>query len=175
APADASPSDDASSSSDAAAPADASPSDALSADAAAALCAPVGLNAIAQKIFVDASAPAPSTYAGGSLTTGTYILQLVTEYGATYSGPIRVMYIFDTTAQTLRIVEDPGNGTTVYIGLTYTLPNNGNSIAGSVVCSTAPNQPSSMTWLYTATPVQNTTHLLLRAVGSTSVLSFTGP
>jgi hypothetical protein len=166
---------DAFASSDAGAPTDAGSgaADALTPDAAAALCAPYALNAISQVAYYDAAVPAPSSFTGGALKTGPYREYLIDQYGGAYSGDVRVEYLFDTTAQTIRIIDGPPGGN-VYYGLTYTIVN-GNEINATIVCSSLINTPGSMSWYYTWTPVNGASSLSLNQVGSPTVLVFAGP
>jgi hypothetical protein len=160
---DAGASNDAGGSSDAAAAPDSgsSGSDAAGSDAgsasdaggggdAASLCNSafaVNLPVVTPTIINDGSvAPAGSTYVGGTFGSGISFMTGVTHYGATYSGPSRAEYIWDTVAQTIRIGEVVGQAT-YYTGISYQF-SDAHTIVGTVVCTTLLNAPLQRIWYF---------------------------
>jgi hypothetical protein len=141
---------------------------------AASLCSPFGLNApVFQPVLVTdgGTAPAGSTYTGGSIPTATIYLSGVTHYGATYTGPTQEVLMFDATAHTLRIADHIGNGT-FYIGLENVTNSDAHTLGGVVVCNTLPNSPfQTMSWYYSVVGA----NLTMSRVGSADVDGYTLP
>ena len=130
------------------------------------LCNATGLNApvVSVTTITDGTpAPAGSTYAGGTISSGSYYLTSVTHYGTDYTGPQKSVRTFDATAQTLRAIDSPFlQGTVSYTG--FNLSNtDAHTLQGSVVCSTA--QASTTTWYYTSAG----STLTMSEVGSSDV------
>ncbi|HEX3853302.1 MAG TPA: hypothetical protein VHW01_20200, partial [Polyangiaceae bacterium] len=122
----------------------------------------------------DAGAPpAPSTYTGGTLLTGTYYETGNAHFaGSAYSGPTQAQYKLDTTAQTIQIGERV-NGSTYYIGMTYT-QSDAHTLHATVVCNTSPNNLSTLDYSYTLATASVTT-LTMTVSGSLDVMTFSVP
>jgi hypothetical protein len=113
----------------------------------ASLCAPFGLNLpLAPVTYLDGAAPPdPSSYTGGTMSSGRYNLSGVTHYGSgTYSGTRQAVYTIDANAKTIQIAQFSG-----FIGMTYVnvAPN---KVVGTVVCNTGATSVTSFTYYYTA-------------------------
>ncbi|HEY3665204.1 MAG TPA: hypothetical protein VGL19_04350 [Polyangiaceae bacterium] len=141
-----------------------------------ALCNSIGLNLPSIKLtdMSDAGAPPDSsTYTGGTLLTGTYYETGDAHYGGSaYSGPLQAQYKLDTSAQTIQIGER-ANGSTYYIGMTYT-QSDAHTLHATVVCNTSPNSLSTLDYSYTLTTATVKT-LTMTASGSLDVMTFTAP
>jgi hypothetical protein len=138
---------------------------------AASLCASYALNApVFQPTLVTdgGTAPAASTYSGGVLPSGQFLLNAVTHYGSAYTGPIGEAMIYDANAHTLRII-DRVQAVQFYIGLENVRNSDQHTIVGDVVCNTYPNQGniSQKSWSYSYGQ-----KLVLSPVGSSDVMSY---
>jgi hypothetical protein len=113
-----------------------------------------------------AAAPDPSTYTGGTITTGRYYLTAVTHYGGgTYTGTTQAQYVIDATAQTIQIGERiiPS---TYYVGMTYT-PADAHTLTATVQCNTSPDNLTTMDYTFTVSG----SLLKLTTAGSSDVLT----
>jgi hypothetical protein len=140
---------------------------------AASLCATFGLNApvFTPTLVTDgSSAPAGSTYTGGTIPSGQAYLSAVTHYGSQYGGPAQEVMIFDWTAHTLRIVDRLGQSE-YYVGLENLTNADAHTIVGDVVCTTYPQAyPSQLSWSYSSGQ-----KLVMSMVGSADVDSYIIP
>jgi hypothetical protein len=142
---------------------------------AASLCASFALNApVLQPMLVTdgGTAPAGSTYTGGTIPSAQIYLNGVTHYGSAYGGPAQEVLVYDGAAHTLRIIDRLVNVQgLVYVGLENVTNADAHTLVGDVVCSTYPNQPAQMSWYYT---VAGTT-LTMTRVGSADVMTYILP
>jgi hypothetical protein len=140
---------------------------------AAALCSGIPFNApVVSPMLVNdgSSAPAGSTYTGGTLPTGQYYMSSVIHYGATYSGGTSQILKLDTTAKTLQLAERTA-GTVYYLGLVNVTNADAHTLVGDVVCSTYPQaQPAQLSWYYTLGQ-----KLAMSQAGSADVKSYIVP
>ena len=139
---------------------------------AAALCGAIAYNApVVQAVDVtDGSAePAATTYTGGTLPTGRYMMTAVTHYGSQYGGGTSQIIDLDTTAKTMRIA-DRLNGAVTYTGLQNVVNADAHTLVGDVVCSTAQGLPAQLSWSYTLG-----TKLTMSLVGSSDVKVYSVP
>jgi hypothetical protein len=139
---------------------------------AASLCDPYALNVpVWQPVLITdgGAAPAPSTYAGGTLSGGQYDLSGATEYGSSYNGPAVEVIIYDATAHTMRII-DRVQAVEFYTGLENVRNTDAHTLVGDVVCNTFPNQGNitQRSWSYSVGQ-----KLVMSPVGSSYVLSYT--
>ncbi|HVZ73072.1 MAG TPA: hypothetical protein VHJ20_11905 [Polyangia bacterium] len=118
-------------------------SDASTSVDASSLCVG-GLNAPFAMVTYDLqnSPPAPSTYTGGTLTSGTYYLRVVKHFGNQYGGPTQESWLVDATAKTIRVLTTAGA-----VGVAYSNPD-AHTLQGNVVCNTTGTPMTSVTWSY---------------------------
>jgi len=139
---------------------------------AASLCASYALNVptFQPMIIADGgAAPDPSTYTGGTPSSGQYYLSGAIEYGSTYNGPGVEVIIYDASAHTMRII-DRVQAVQFYTGLENVRNTDAHTLVGDVVCNTFPNQGlvTQKSWSYSVGQ-----KLVLSPVGSSYVLSYT--
>jgi len=137
---------------------------------AGSLCvaANVGGSTVAPTNVPTGAPPAASTYTGGPIASGTYVLTSVTHYGPNYGGPPQASYTFDAAKQTLRIAETFGGGAYYYVGLA-TSNLDAHTLQGFVECNSSPFAFPTFVWSYT---VSGPT-LTLSQVGSLDVSVYT--
>ncbi|HXK17077.1 MAG TPA: hypothetical protein VNG33_04720 [Polyangiaceae bacterium] len=84
--------------------------------------------------------PDSSTYAGGTLVSGSFYEMTVSHYGnGQYSGPGQALYKIDTTAMTIQIGERLNN-VAYNVGMTYT-QTDAHTLHATVVCDTSGSYP----------------------------------